>query len=520
MACDSRAAKPGTARATAAACAPPNGRPPPRNAASEHQQRPFPSATAARSSWRQRPGASSAAQPGPGAAAGSAVRSATFAPEVLSRANCAASASAKAIQQAAASSSQRRSSPDGDSGPAAPIRRSLAGHAPPGHRASRSAGAPASAGGPSGSSTRVRNAGTTVSPSAAVPARERPARCLTLRAWCRDQQAQLVVRQQAWLVGRPAGRYGRQVVPELRQLRYFVAVAERGSFTRAADDLFVAQQAVSQQIRALENGLGVRLLWRTSRRVELTPAGRVFLPDCRRILAAADRAVRRVQEAARGEAGTVRICYTLTAAYQALPALLDRLRKRYPQLTAETREVFAADVPRLLRAGQVDLAIAPATDYPGDLAQQLIRSEGWQIAVSDQHRLAARQQVPLRELRYEQVELWPRDMAPGYYDAVMTACRAAGFEPRLDADGAGSTVWSHLTEGRGVGLVVSSMAAHLPAGITVARIEPPAPPPLSVTVVWQPADMPPAVPRVLDAASELVAEQARGGRRVISKLAR
>ena len=310
------------------------------------------------------------------------------------------------------------------------------------------------------------------------------------------------------------------MVPELRQLRYFVAVAERGSFTRAADDLFVAQQAVSQQIRALENGLGVRLLWRTSRRVELTPAGRVFLPDCRRILAAADRAVRRVQEAARGEAGTVRICYTLTAAYQALPALLDRLRKRYPQLTAETREVFAADVPRLLRAGQVDLAIAPATDYPGDLAQQLIRSEGWQIAVSDQHRLAARQQVPLRELRYEQVELWPRDMAPGYYDAVMTACRAAGFEPRLDADGAGSTVWSHLTEGRGVGLVVSSMAAHLPAGITVARIEPPTPPPLSVTVVWQPADMPPAVPRVLDAASELAAEQARGGRRVISKLAR
>ena len=105
------------------------------------------------------------------------------------------------------------------------------------------------------------------------------------------------------------------MVPELRQLRYFVAVAERGSFTRAADDLFVAQHAVSQQIRALENGLSVRLLWRTSRRVELTPAGRACLPDCRRILAAADRAVRRVQEAARGEAGTVRICYTLTAAY-------------------------------------------------------------------------------------------------------------------------------------------------------------------------------------------------------------
>jgi len=70
----------------------------------------------------------------------------------------------------------------------------------------------------------------------------------------------------------------RRVTPDLRQLRSFVAVAERGSFTRAADDLYVAQQAVSQQVKALEKALGVTLLWRTSRRVELTPAGKVFLP--------------------------------------------------------------------------------------------------------------------------------------------------------------------------------------------------------------------------------------------------
>src|SRR6516225_3254028 len=102
---------------------------------------------------------------------------------------------------------------------------------------------------------------------------------------------------------------------ELRHLRTFAAVAERRSFTRAAEDLHVAQQAVSQQVKALERSLGVTLLRRTPRRVELTAEGAVFLPDCRRVLAAADRAERRVKAAARGEAGTLRVIYTLSTVW-------------------------------------------------------------------------------------------------------------------------------------------------------------------------------------------------------------
>jgi DNA-binding transcriptional LysR family regulator len=95
--------------------------------------------------------------------------------------------------------------------------------------------------------------------------------------------------------------------PDLRQMRYFTAVAERSSFTGAARELHVAQQAVSQQVKALEQLLGVTLLERSSRRVKLTAEGVVFLADCRRVLAGADRAARRVQAAARGEAGTLRL---------------------------------------------------------------------------------------------------------------------------------------------------------------------------------------------------------------------
>jgi DNA-binding transcriptional LysR family regulator len=297
------------------------------------------------------------------------------------------------------------------------------------------------------------------------------------------------------------------VTLDLRQLRSFVAVAERGSFTRAADDLYVAQQAVSQQIKALENSLGVTLLLRNSRRVELTPAGQVFLAESRRVLSAADRAVQRVREAAMGEVGTVRIVYTLTAAHDTVPVLLSRLHERFPQLKAEIREVFADDIPRLLQAGRCDVGIGPATEYPGDLRQQLIRWESWRLAVGEKHALAGRARIALRDVSAEQVELWPRDMTPGYYDAVVKACRAAGFEPRLDKEGSGSTVWGYIAQGRGIGLVVASLAAQPPSGVKLIEIAAPEPPPLGVTAIWLSDNTHKAVDRLLEIASQLAAER-------------
>src|SRR5262249_56879190 len=125
---------------------------------------------------------------------------------------------------------------------------------------------------------------------------------------------------------------GRVPTPALRQMRYFAAVADSGSFTGAARKLHVAQQAVSQQVKALEQLLGVALLERSSRRVKLTPEGVVFLADCRRVLAGADRAARRVQAAARGEAGTLRLAFTLVSAFETVPLLLERLERVYPLL--------------------------------------------------------------------------------------------------------------------------------------------------------------------------------------------
>ena len=292
------------------------------------------------------------------------------------------------------------------------------------------------------------------------------------------------------------------VTPDLRQMRYFAKVAERGSFTRAAEDLHVAQQAVSQQVRALEQLLGVRLLERSSRRVTLTPEGEVFLADCRRVLAGADRAARRVQAAARGEAGTVRLAYTLVSAFETVPVLLARLGKDYPLLKVDTREIYGSDVAALLGDGTCDLALAPLTTYSDDLGQRTIRREVVRLAVAESHSLAGSEQVELARLTDETLELWPREMAPGYYDAILAACRTAGFEPRIDRRGAGSTVWGYIAQGRGVGLVVSSLIEQLPRGVKLIDLAPPRPM-LTVNAVWRRDHEIPAIERVLAAARQV-----------------
>ena len=285
-------------------------------------------------------------------------------------------------------------------------------------------------------------------------------------------------------------------------MRYFAAVAERGSFTRAAEDLHVAQQAVSQQVKALEQALGVTLLERSSRKIALTPEGVVFLADCRRVLAGADRAARRVQAAARGEAGALRLVYSLVSAFETVPVLLGRLGKDYPLLKIEAREVFGVDVPMLLLDGHSDLAFAPLTSQPAELRQQTIRREVMRVAVGEGHPLAQEEEIPLSRLSDERLELWPREMSPGYFDAVIAACRGAGFEPNRDEHGAGSTVWGYSAEQRGVGVVVSSLIEQLPRGIKLLDLQPPRPM-LTVNAVWREDQQLPAIDRVLATAKQI-----------------
>ncbi len=326
-----------------------------------------------------------------------------------------------------------------------------------------------------------------------------------------QRQAQLVVNGQRKLVVDLLGNpYTRAVLAdqrfELRQLRTFLTVVERRSFTQAGEELHVAQQAVSQQIRALERALEVTLLERSSRKVDLTPAGAVFAADCRRVLAAADRAQRRVKIAAKGEAGTLNVAYTLTTAWDTIPALQSYLAEQLPDIKLAAREVFGEDIEQLLTSGRHELALAPMTTYPRDLDHQPIRREHFRVAVGAKHELSGRRGIELSELSEERFEIWPREMAPGFYDAVVGACRAAGFEPQLDERAAGNTVWGDIARGRGIALINRSLAESLPRGVELIELANPKPV-LTIEAVWRRHDRPAIVERAVQAAIQLGLER-------------
>jgi DNA-binding transcriptional LysR family regulator len=291
---------------------------------------------------------------------------------------------------------------------------------------------------------------------------------------------------------------------ELRLVRTYIAVAERRSFTRAADHLHIAQQAVSQQIKALERSVGVALLRRTPRRVELTPEGEVFLGDCRRVVAAADRAMARARAAARGEVGTLRLAYTLTTAWDTVPVLLARLTQSHPNVKVEAREVFGADIPQLLLEERFDLALAPRTPYPRGFRSRVLRREPVRIALSKSDPLARRRRIRLAALADRLFEVWPQDMAPGFYEIVVGTCRTAGFEPELDEQATGNTVWGNLARGRGVALINASLAEQLPSGVTLVELAEPTAT-LTYEAVWHREDLP-VLQRSIDVAVALAEE--------------
>jgi len=297
-----------------------------------------------------------------------------------------------------------------------------------------------------------------------------------------------------------------RVVPDLRQMRYVVEVAREKSFSRAASNLHVAQQAVSQQVRAIEGALGVQLFTRTSRGVEVTVAGEAFVQEARRTLNAADRVGRRAQAAARGEVGTLRLAYTLATVYETLPAVVDAVAAEHPDLKVRPREVFAEDIERLLGEERVDVALAPHVGPRTTLEQHHLREEPFVAAVAVNHPLAAAQTISLAALADETIELWPESMSPGYYDAVIAACRDAGFEPQIDEQAAGSTVWGNIARGRGVGLVVGSLRHQLPRGLTLIALPAPAPT-LGIDLAWPVDRTAPAVRRLVEVADRLAQER-------------
>src|SRR6476660_9383007 len=186
---------------------------------------------------------------------------------------------------------------------------------------------------------------------------------------------------------------------DLRQLRYFVAVAEERHFGRAAERLHIAQPPLSQQIRRFEAELGEPLLYRTTRSVDLSPAGQVMLERGREILAAVDSAVDDARRAARGEYGHLAIGFTGSSTYEMLPSLAAALRRELPGIVLDLRGelLTPAQVAQLLDR-TLDLGLLRPPVHERDLDTEVLRSEPLIAVLPESHPLADSEAVPLEQL--------------------------------------------------------------------------------------------------------------------------
>jgi DNA-binding transcriptional LysR family regulator len=220
------------------------------------------------------------------------------------------------------------------------------------------------------------------------------------------------------------------VEPELRQLRYFVAVAEEGSLTRAAARLHIAQQSLSQQIRTLEAQLGATLFERSARGVELTDVGAVLLREARPVLARSERAVEAVRRAARGEQGELRVGFLGSVANYFMPPVVRAFRERHPGVTLHAEDLTIAALVAGLREGSLDAGLSrpPLVE---DLESEVVLREPVAAVLPAGHRLADRTGLTLADLADEPWVLTPRASWPPWHRKYDADFARAGFRPRV-----------------------------------------------------------------------------------------
>ena len=291
---------------------------------------------------------------------------------------------------------------------------------------------------------------------------------------------------------------------ELRHLRYFVAIGEELNFTRAAERLRIAQPPLSQQIRQLEQELGVTLLQRNSRPVRLTEAGELLLARARALLAELEITVADVRRIGRGQAGKLNIGFVGSAMFVGLPDVIGAYRERCPDVELALDEMLAAEIAEALQRRRIDVGFTrPPLPPEAGLAQRVILEEPYVAALPRAHPLAKSRAIGLAELSEDAFVLYPSRPEPSVTGLIVAACQAAGFTPRLAQEVLHlQTTIGLVAAGVGVSLVPEA-AARAQGGRGVSYV-PLAPPGMigPLAIAWREEDASPALQGFLALAAD------------------
>ncbi|MFE0923233.1 LysR substrate-binding domain-containing protein [Streptomyces nigra] len=291
---------------------------------------------------------------------------------------------------------------------------------------------------------------------------------------------------------------------EIRQLRYFLAVAEECHFGRAAARLHLAQPALSQQIKQLEGELGIALFHRTTRQVALTEAGRQLADHARTLVGGEERARAHLHELAAGRAGRVSVGFIGTATYDVLPRVARTVRAQLPGVAMDLHgEILAPRLVEGLLDETYDLVVVREAASGDGLCVAPLRSEPLVAVLPSHHPLASRRVVALEELAGEPFVIHPSQARSSMHDRVLAACRRAGFEPSpLVEVSETATLVVFVAAGHGVALVPQSVQSLSLEGVTYVPLA--VPETVDLLLVRRTGRNSPATTRVAEVIEECV----------------
>ena len=259
---------------------------------------------------------------------------------------------------------------------------------------------------------------------------------------------------------------------ELRQIRSFLSIAETLHFGRTAELIHISQPALSLQIRALEEEVGVRLFERNRRKTTLTAAGLAFRDDAAAAVSQLDQAIRRARLAGEGKLGLLRIGFISTAGNEIVPNLVRRFRDSNPDIVFSLRNILTTDQIQMLAAGSLDVGFLrlPIGEHP-ELEVVEVHREPFVVVTPLTHKLAKRKKVALHELSGQDFVMYERSYAPGFHDLIFGMLRDAGVVPNVcQTAGEMPTLISLVDSGMGISILPASAVKNSVASVVACEI--------------------------------------------------
>jgi DNA-binding transcriptional LysR family regulator len=279
---------------------------------------------------------------------------------------------------------------------------------------------------------------------------------------------------------------------ELRHLRYFCAVADSGTFSRASKELHVSQSAISEQIADLEREIGGALLDRSQRRARLTPQGELFLAEARKTLIASERAMDMTRRSLKGEVGTLAIGFFVWGAGGFFARIIREYRKLHPEIRLSLYEMHAWTQTDALLSGKIDMGFTRPLEAPFDrsLRAELLYSDPVVVAMPIDHPLAG-ESVQISALATEPFVMCDRAVIPTLFDGILALCSKAGYSPNIvNSSSTWSGVLTLVESGEGIAMVPSGARHIRTPGVTFAAIEPETTH-VGISIAWNPEHMGP-----------------------------